>query len=164
MDGKLLIEIRDENGSIEQEFQFDNYRQFRLLWFDKEGQPRILGKLPLKTIKRSSKRWAEDWASEQDLAKARATLVKDCPRISMEALLESTAHGAPIRQGIQQDYGEKDGAVIFAILWPMFTALLRRLKQAMMKPVTTWQFTQSTGAGTGSILNWLFRRQNGNGS
>lgn len=164
MDDKVAIKIRDQSGSIVEELQFDNISQFRLLYFDTKGHPRILGRLPLKTIKKSSKLWAEDWASGQDIAEVKDAFAKYHAGLSPEVLLESATDGTLTKQGMQRDYGKKDGAVVYAILWPMFTALMRRLRQAMMKPVTAWQFVRSPGEGIGSILGWLFRRQHGNNS
>lgn len=156
--GGVKIKILNIDTEEEEVFQFDSPRKFRLVCFDSKGCPKIFGELPLKAIRKSSKSWSEDWASCQDITGLKVALMEYCPEVSAETLLEFAKNGASVRQGVQQEYGKKEGSVIFAILWPMFKALMHRLQQAMMTPITAWQFVQSPGKGIDSILGWLFRR------
>ncbi len=66
-----------------------------------------------------------------------------------------------VKTAFMQDYGSRDGTLVFHVLWKMLLAIASRLKEAMDRPTTVWEFCESPIDDIESkvVLEWLFRRR-----
>ena len=124
------------------------------------------------------RKWAREWAAQQPVSHIRAFLAE------LHKKLEESAVEAGItefnvmdfdlnellrylrgirsqeRRSFQQQYGKRDGNLIFCLLWEMLLAILVRLKELAEIPVTSWEFSEApvNNREINAILEWLFRR------
>jgi hypothetical protein len=158
----ITINVTDKSG-YEESFSFNNERQYRMLYFDEEGHPRILGSLPWEYIKNPLKDWAKNWANEQDFSEVMAEITERVPEIDLQELPEKMRHTEDeLGTGIvsEDKLVKKDRKIALKILGELFKAILVRLKELVSAPVTIWEYAQQEfdKEGIQRILGWLFRR------
>ena len=159
MNNKVSIELTSGDGTI-RNFEFDSDRQFRLLWFDKGGT-HVYGKLPLKVIRKHSKEWAETWAAAH-VTEMEAYLKHHLPGAIPEELINALKEAKYDRTGLSGlEHENRDDLVASYIVRELLRAVLIRIKKAMEKTLTIWEFPnpQFDGRESNSILDWLFRRR-----
>jgi len=143
MNNSGVIILRDESG-VTEEFPYRDQKQFCLLVFHDKSLPEVLGKMPLKVMRRPLREWAEDWvvqhATEADAILD--TILNECsPRFTTEAVMRAVKD---TRSGdktlFASEYGKRrDGVVVFHVFSELLRALALRLKERMAKPEIRWE-------------------------
>jgi hypothetical protein len=158
----ISIAILDnESGEIEFKHDFNNLRQFRLLWFDEDDVPHIFGKLPWKVMKTQFREWSNTWAENN--AKEFEDMVRQHrPKITYEELIsllydienEATKLLVP-------ENGARDTLVASRMVRELLSAIIITVRKVANTTRTIWQFPQPIADTTNdnSILSWLFRRR-----
>lgn len=163
----ISITITDnETGDITTRFACDNLREFRLLYFDKDGLANIHGKLPLKVIHAPLREWAHNWA-ETHLAEFEAFITQSLPENTEEEIISllndmrSENVSIPIA-----GTGKRDTTIATHMVQELLRALAMTFTKAVNKPKTTWEIPHSNinNSDSSSIVNWLFRKGGDDGN
>ena len=160
MDKRVLITINNEDGTLDTKIECDDYKQFRILWFDEEGYPRVYGKLPLRMIRKPFGEWAENWA-EEHMVEIEAMLRQYRPEITPAEIiiaLEGVRNGD--KRSSEQKTGNRDITVVYYMVGQLLKAMILAFRKVVERITTVWEFPQSMfdKNSSKSVFDWLFRR------
>lgn len=166
MNSKITIKIKKkETGDIVFQENFDNYKQFRILYFDNNGFAHTYGKAPWKLIKTPLKEFARNWANTH--AEKLETMVKQCLPDATDEVIKSILHDLEIETvKVSVAEGDKrDMAIASNMASELLQAAIKKLRTVLRRITTIWEFPQpnTNKNDNDSILGWLFRGGGNNG-
>jgi hypothetical protein len=171
-----------QNEKVVREWNFEDENEFRLMYFPHGKAIQFMGELkaPIKVVLPAIRRWAQEWASEQDLggfcrilndvaAEWAAKNVKleglDLPpdgllsfnpEVLRRLLVENQSNS---KKSLQRQYGQRNGTMAYLFLMEMFMAMIKRYEESKEVPQTVWVFPEKGDkVDISNILDWLFKR------